>query len=98
MSFVFVDISFLSLLVYNLKKILFITVSPFFIAPLFGGGVDNGSFSYHCCITNHPRLSGIKQAPGYCAHGFYVAGIQKVHSGAGFSLLQPVWGLRFKVS
>lgn len=47
MSFVFIDSSLLSLLVYNLKIVICNSFPSFFIALLFGVVKDNGSFSYY---------------------------------------------------
>lgn len=56
----------------------------------FGIVEDNGSFSYYCCVTTHPKLSGIKPPP-ICVHGFYVSGIHKGDHHGGFPLLLAVW-------
>lgn len=45
-----------------------------------------------------PQTYWHRTPPIYCAHGFYVSGIQKGHGGDGFSLLLAVWGLSWKDS
>lgn len=52
----------------------------------------------YCCITNHPKFSGIKPPPLFDTCGFCASGIWKKHRGDGSSLLHGVWGLSWDES
>lgn len=57
---------------------------------------------YYCSKTNHPKLCGTKP-PFYSAHMFWSSGIQREHSGNGWTLqclgpqlgLLDIWGLEY---